>query len=80
MALKELNPLMNVAIDGLLKRDPIEWLLWQLTLTQKPMPKTVKEAQDMVRAKVKTAMDAYVELKTKGKKGKSTTILKELAK
>ena len=66
MAIKELNPLMNVALDRKLKTDPVEWLLWQLILTQDPMPKTVKEAQDMVREKIKTAMDAYVKLAKKG--------------
>ena len=50
--------LIKMAIGRLLETDPAEWLGYQLTEPQDPMPETVGEAMDMVKAKAKMAIDS----------------------
>ncbi len=53
--------LIRVAIDRLLKTDPAAWLGHKLTETLDPIPETVGEAMDMVKAKAKMAIDSATE-------------------
>ena len=58
MSIKGLNPLMNVAVDLMLDKDPAEWLAYQMTLEQDPLPETVGEAMEMVKKKARQAIES----------------------
>ena len=58
MTLKDLSPLQNAAVNLMLNNDPAEWLAYQMTLEQDPLPETTGEAMELVKAKCRQAIEA----------------------
>ena len=64
--------MINIMIDVLKEKDPAEWLAMKMVMSQEPIPKTTKEAVDIVKKLCHEAIEQSTQnLQAENKKLKS---------